>query len=133
MPPFVQKHLYTYPKLSAADLDRPSVVNCLWTSLNFFRQEPDNRFLDGATALQTLKEDYFVVEADFELGDIVAFLDENGDIFHSAVYIADNLLFSKNGTSAMAPWTLMSLEDIKSYYQRRSENPRILFHRHKDF
>jgi len=133
LPPFAQQRLYTYPKLSAGDLDRPSVVNCLWTVLNFFNPEPDDRFLDGGTALRTLKEDYFVVEGDFELGDIVAFLDEQGDLFHAAVYIADDLLFTKNGISAMAPWTLATLEDVKDYYRWRSENPRVLFHRRKDF
>jgi hypothetical protein len=133
LPPFAQKHLYTYPKLSVGDLDQPTVVNCLWTSLNFFLKNPDDRFLNVAVALKTLKEDYFVVETDFELGDIVAFLDEDGDIFHAAVYIADDLLFSKNGISAMAPWTLMSLEDIKNYYHWHSENPRIIYHRQKGF
>jgi hypothetical protein len=58
------------------------------SSLNFFSQNPDNRFLDAAFALKALKENYFIVESDFELGDIIAFLDENGDIFHAAVYIA---------------------------------------------
>jgi DNA-binding transcriptional ArsR family regulator len=133
LPPFARNHLYCYPELSAADLDRPAVFNCLWTSLNFFLPNPDDRFLDAAVAIKTLKEDYFVVEADFELGDIVAFLDQEGDIFHAAVYIADDLLFSKNGISAMAPWTLISLDDIKGYYRWRSENPRLIVHRRKGF
>jgi hypothetical protein len=133
LPSFVQSHIYCYPQLSVADLDKPVVVNCLWTSLNFFLPKPDNRFLDAAIALKTLKEDYFVVETDFELGDIVAFLDEKGEIFHAAVYIADDLVFSKNGISAMAPWTLMSLDEVKGYYRWRSENPRMIVHRRKDF
>ena len=132
LPPFAQSRLYRYPKLSAADIDRPAVVNCLWTSLNFFNSEPDDRFLDAAVALKTLKEDYFVVESDFELGDIVAFLDERGNIFHAAVYLADDLLFSKNGISAMAPWMLTSLDDVKGYYRSRSQNPRLIVHRRKD-
>jgi len=133
LPPFARNHLYHYPELSAADLDRPMVVNCLWTALNFFQPEPDDRFLDVATALRTLKEDYFVVESDFELGDIVAFLDEKGNIFHAAVYVADNLVFGKNGISAMAPWTILPLEDVKGYYRWRSENPRLIVHRRKGF
>jgi hypothetical protein len=133
LPPFAQNHLYCYPKLSAGDLDRPAVVNCLWTSLNFFNPKPDDRFLDTAVALKALKEDYFIVESDFELGDIVAFLDEEGNIFHAAVYIAGDLVFSKNGISAMAPWTLSSLDDVKGYYRWRSENPRLIVHRRKDF
>jgi hypothetical protein len=132
LPSFAQEKLYTYPKLSTGDLDRPAVVNCLWTALNFFNREPDDRFLDPNLALKTLKEDYFVVESDFELGDIVAFLDEQGNIFHAAVYVADNLLFSKNGISAMAPWTFMSLDDVKGYYRWRCENPRLIYHRRKD-
>lgn len=131
LPPFAQKRLYTYPKLSVGDLQRPAVVNCLWTSLNFFLPDPDDRYLDADVALKTLKEDYFIVEADFELGDIAAFMDEEGNIFHAAVYIADDLLFSKNGVSAMAPWTLLSLGDIREYYRWLSENPRIIFHRRK--
>ncbi len=133
LPPFARDRLYCYPKLSAGDLDRPTVVNCLWTSLNFFLPEPDDRFLDDAFALKTLKEDYFIVETGFEYGDVVAFLDEKGNIFHAAVYIADNLLFSKNGISAMAPWTLMSLADVKGYYRWCSENPRLIVHRRKNF
>jgi len=132
LPPFAQNHLYCYPELSVADLSKPAVANCLWSSLNFFQPKPDNRFLDTVFALKTLKEDYFIVENDFELGDIVAFLDEQGNIFHAAVYIADDLVFSKNGFSAMAPWTLTSINDLKGYYQRRSETPRIIVHRRKD-
>jgi hypothetical protein len=133
LPSFAQNHLYCYPKLSAADIDRPTVVNCLWTSLNFFSQHSDDRFLDAAVSIKTLKEDYFIVETDFELGDIFAFLDEKGDIFHAAVFIADDLVFSKNGISAMAPWTLTSIDDVKGYYRWRSENPRLIVHRRKNF
>ncbi len=132
LPPFARDRLYCYPELSAMELDRPAIVNCLWTSLNFFLPKPDDRFLNDAVALKTLKEDYFIVEADFELGDIVAFLDEQGNLFHAAVYIADDILFSKNGISAMTPWTLMSIEDVKGYYRWLSENPRMLVHRRKN-
>lgn len=133
LPPFARNRLYCYPELSVADLNKPTVANCLWTSLNFFLSHPDDRFIDGAFAQKTLREDYVVIEADYELGDIVAFLDEKGDIFHAAVHIADDLVFSKNGISAMAPWTLISIDDVKSYYRWRSENPRLIFHRRKEF
>ncbi|MBN1567151.1 MAG: hypothetical protein JXA73_04860 [Acidobacteria bacterium] len=133
LPPFIRNHLYRFPKLTIRDMDRPAVVNCLWSSLNFFSEKPDDRFLDSAVALKALKEDYFVVESDFELGDIVAFLDEDGNIFHAAVYIADDIVFSKNGESAMAPWTLMKLNDVKEYYRLCSENPRLIFHRRNDY
>lgn len=133
LPPFARDHLYRYPELSAADLDRSAAENCLWTSLNFFNSNPNDRFLDGAVALRALKEDYFIVESDFELGDIVALLDEDGNIFHAVVFIAGNLVFSKNGMSRMTPWMLMSIDDVKGFYRWRSENPRLIVHRRKDF
>jgi hypothetical protein len=132
LPPFARDRLYSYPQPSVADLDRPTVANCLWTALNFFSSLPDDRFLDDAVALRTLREDYFVVEGELELGDIIAFVDESGNLFHVVVQIADNLVFSKNGVSAMAPWTLMPLEDVKGYYRWRSERPRLIVHRRRD-
>lgn len=133
LPPFARNHLYNYPKAAAGASEKARPTNCLWTSLNFFASDPDDRFLDDAVALKTLKEDYTVVQGDHGLGDIVAFLDERGNLFHAAVVIADDLAFSKSGASSMAPWTLMSLNDIKGFYGWRSENPQLVFHRRKGF
>jgi hypothetical protein len=133
LPPFAQKHLYCYPTFSDADLNKPALVNCLWTSLNFFLPEPDDRFLESKVALKALQEEYFIIETDFKMGDIVAFLDEKGRLFHAAVYIADDIVFSKNGISSMAPWTLMSIDAVKDYYRWQSENPRIVVHRKRNF
>jgi hypothetical protein len=132
LPAFARNRLYHYPKLSGGDVGKPTIANCLWTCLNFFLPNPDDRFLDDAFALKTLKEDYFVVENDFELGDIVALLDEEGNLFHAAVYIADDLVFTKNGASRMTPWMLMSLGDVKGFYRWRSANPRLVFHRRRN-
>lgn len=132
LPALARNHLYRYPKLTAADLDKPLLANCLWSALNFFELEPSDRFLDVDTALGTLKRDYYVIEDAFQLGDIVAFLDDNGVVFHAAVYLADGLAFTKNGTSPLAPWTIMSIENIRAFYNVRSANTRLIYHRRKD-
>jgi hypothetical protein len=132
LPSFARDHLYRYPKLSAADFDKPVIANCLWTALNFFNPDPDDRFLEVPVALKRLKEDYYVVEHGFQLGDIVAFLDAEGDLYHVAVYLADDLVFSKNGTSPMAPWTIMTIDRLKGYYRTRSREPRLIYHRRND-
>lgn len=132
LPALARNNLYRYPKLTAADLDRPVLANCLWTALNFFALEPSDRFLDLQASLNALKNDYYVVESGFELGDVVAFLDENGTLFHAAVHLADGLAFTKNGTSPMAPWTIMSIENIRAFYKARSQNARLIYHRRKD-
>lgn len=133
LPTFARNHLYRYPKLSTADLNRPSLANCLWTALNFFRSQPDDRFLDMDASLKSLKEGYYVVQDGFQLGDIVAFLNEQGDLFHVAVYLADDLVFTKNGTSPMAPWIITTVDLVKEYYRGRSANPRLIYHRRNDF
>ena len=51
------------------------------------------------------------------------------DLFHVAVYLADGLTFTKNGTSPVAPWTIMSVDQLKQFYRRRAENPRTIYHR----
>jgi len=132
LPTLPRNYLYRYPKLTAGDFDKPLLANCLWSALNFFELEPSDRFLDVPTALNTLRNDYYVVEDNFELGDVVAFLDANDTIFHAAVYLADGLAFTKNGTSPMAPWTIMSIEHIRAFYRTRSEDSRLMYHRRKD-
>lgn len=132
LPPLVRQQLYRYPRLTAADLDRPALVHCLWTAMNFFNATPDDRFLDLQYSLDHLKQDYYIVENNYQLGDIIVFLDDQGNIFHAAVVIADDLVFTKNGQSPMAPWVIVPLETLKDYYRARWENPRLLYHRRKD-
>jgi hypothetical protein len=133
LPAFARNHLYRYPKLTTADLDRPIIANCLWSSLNFFNEEPDDRYLDPDLAIKALRTSYYVIEHGYQLGDIVAFLDEDGNLFHVAVYVAEDMAFTKNGTSPGAPWTLMSIPHIMEYYRARGDEIRLIYHRRKDF
>ncbi|HWQ03364.1 MAG TPA: hypothetical protein VNL38_02695 [Candidatus Nitrosotenuis sp.] len=132
LPTFARNQLYRYPRITAEDLNRPMLANCLWSALNFFNSHPDERFRDVNVALKSLKNDYFLVETGFQLGDIVAFLDANGNLFHVAVYLADDLVFSKNGMSPVAPWIITTIDRLKGYYSSRSSNPQILVHRRND-
>lgn len=131
LPTLAREHLYRYPRPTAAERDRSTLVNCLWSSLNFFNSTPDDRFLDVAYSLDRLRQDYYVVESNFELGDVVVFLDEQGNIFHAAVQIADDLVFTKNGQSTMAPWVIVPIETLKDFYRPRWEHPRLIYNRRK--
>lgn len=132
LPTFARNRLYRYPKLTTGDFDKPALANCLWTALNFFRTEPDDRFLDVNASLEALRKDYYIVEAGYQLGDIIALLDAEGDLFHVVVYLADDLVFTKNGTSPVSPWTIMPLQRVKDYYRTHSDNPRLIYHRRND-
>jgi len=132
LPAFARERLYRYPLLTAADLNRPALANCLWTALNFFSLVPDERYLDVQASVDHLQRDYYLVENGLELGDVTVLLDERGVIYHAVVHLADNLVFTKNGTSPMAPWVILPLDVVVDYYRLRSENPRLLHHRRKD-
>lgn len=129
LPTFARNHLYRYPKITTGDLQRPLLANCLWTALNFFNGEPDDRFLDVEYSFDTLERDYHVVERGSALGDVLTLADKDGVVFHAAVYIADDLVLTKNGTSPVAPWAIMSIDDLKGYYRPRSGDPLVVFHR----
>ena len=133
LPSFARERLYRFPRPTAQDLSRDVLVNCLWTSLNFLNATPDDRYLDVNYSLARLKEDYTLVESHFELGDIVGLVDEKGIMFHAVVYLADNLVFTKNGMSPMAPWVILPLDVVVDYYRPRSEHPQLIYHRRKDF
>lgn len=133
LPAFARNHLYRYPRVTTGDFDKPLLANCLWSSLNFFRDRPDDRFLDVGTALGSLKQDYHIIEHSYQLGDIVGFVDDEGDLFHVAVYLADGLVFTKNGMSPVAPWTIMPLNRLSAYYSRSAGEHRLIYHRRNDF
>lgn len=114
MPPFARRRLYTYPFPPT----RPSEggEDCHWTSMNFFGDTPDDRFLNKEHCRSVLQNDYYVVSGPLTYGDVLVFLNDQGTAIHSAVYIADGIVFTKNGSSHLQPWTLMKLEDLVATY-----------------
>jgi hypothetical protein len=120
LPIFARRHLYRYPSISAAELQSGLFPNCFWTALNFFNDPPDDRYFDVRTVMATLKRDYYAIHDNQQLGDIALFQDEHDTLYHAAVYLADGLVFAKNGKSALAPWTIVPLERIKGYYTQYS-------------
>jgi hypothetical protein len=133
LPSLAREHLYRYPRRTALDFDRPALANCLWTALNFFEAEPDDGLLEVGAAVTRLKQDYYLVQNTPEFGDIVVMVDERGNIFHAVNFLADDLVFTKNGVSPLAPWVIMPLDEVLDYYRPRSEKPDLLIHRRKDF
>jgi hypothetical protein len=130
LPGFARDRLYRFPKLTSGDLARPLLANCLWTALNFFEDRPDDRYLDVEFALATLRARYTPVAAsDRQFGDLVTMTDERGTLFHVAVHLADGLLFTKNGESGLAPWTIMTTDDVIAFYRPISPQPQLHYRR----
>ena len=40
----------------------------------------------------------------------------DGDIVHSAVFIADEIVFTKNGSTAIHPWMFSTVPDLVKQY-----------------
>ncbi len=131
IPLFARQHLYRYPAVTLADLSKPDFMNCFWTALNFFSDRPDDRFLDLKFVIDSLRRDYYLVHDEFGLGDLVIFSDRSGNPYHAAAYLADGLVFGKNGNSTLSPWIILPLERIKGYYPQYAEDGRIEYYRRK--
>lgn len=111
LPRFVRARLYTYPFPTDPTVSRRP--NCFWTSLNFFAHDaPDDRFSDVEQMKLALAEDYFPVSADYLLGDVLLMSKPDGTPVHAAVYIADDLVLTKNGAYHTQPWMLSKLDEL---------------------
>lgn len=118
LPELPQQVLNTFPETVARER-----TNCYWTSFNFFARQPDNRFLSSALAgpngqqliLEELRRAYHPVDPPYQFGDIVCYMDTRPDgygIIHMMNYIADDVVLTKNGLSALAPTVFMRLSDV---------------------
>ncbi|MDB6138535.1 MAG: hypothetical protein JWO94_1607 [Verrucomicrobiaceae bacterium] len=115
LPPLPRKLLMTYPDIG---MGKEGILpDCHWTSLNFFNYDPQPYLLDSRLATSAVLERFNAVEAPYKYGDILFFLDaKNGDAFHSCIYIADDIVFTKNGRNVLSPWVFMRLDDVKKIY-----------------
>lgn len=129
LPALPRKLLYTYP---GDEYAREGLLpDCHWTSLNFFNYNPHEYLLDSRLATSSVLENFEPVEAPYRFGDILFLLDsDKGDAFHSCVYLADDMVFTKNGRNAFSPWVIMKLDDVKKIYIY-DRNGRVQAYRHK--
>lgn len=120
LPPFARSMLYTYPLPSENPTDASH--DCHWSSFNFLKSTPDERFANIEFVKQTLLNDYYPVPGEPKLGDLLVMVTPTGVVVHSCVYIADNIVFTKNGPGFSVPWMLAPLDDVVAFY---SIGPRL--------
>jgi hypothetical protein len=131
LPELPRRLLYRYPKVTMADLAKPQLANCFWTALNFFNDEPDDRFLDVEVAMNAIRNDYFLVHDRLQLGDIAVFSSHEMNVFHVAVYLARGLVFTKNGAFSLAPWTILPIDELKGPYVGHAGDWVVTYYRRK--
>lgn len=114
LPRLPRSLLYTYP--TVYDAGNRTYLDCHWSVLNFFNAVPDNRYSDLNEVNRAFSEDYYPFTGKPTFGDVLMFATDDGSVIHSCVYIADDIVYTKNGASPNAPWILMSLSDVIAFY-----------------
>ena len=62
---------------------------------------------------------------------MVLILNGQGNAIHSAVYIAEDIVFTKNGNNFSQPWMLMRLKDLLARYTTDAP-PKMLVYRNRN-
>jgi hypothetical protein len=115
LPALPRRLLYTYPgpEFSREGL-RP---DCHWSALNFFHYTAQNELLDPGVVKKTVHEDFSPIEPPYRYGDVLFYVNtENGSGLHSCVYLADDMVFTKNGRNTYQPWVVLKLADVNKIY-----------------
>lgn len=114
LPALPRKLLYTYPSDDVtANIRLP---DCHWTTLNFFNYKAQDYYLDTKLAASAILENFNAIEPPYRYGDVLMFIDSQGDAFHSCVYLAADIVYTKNGRNPLLPWMLIELADLKKMY-----------------
>lgn len=134
LPPFPSSLLYTFPHADNPLAGPPVRRDCHWTAFNFFRDPPDPRYTEAAYVFERLKLNYFALNGDPRYGDLVTFSLPSGSIIHSALFIADDVVYTKNGDTPVHPWMLSTIEDLLEQYSfmvKPSEKLTVSYFRNK--
>ena len=119
LPRFARTRLYSYPIRTKGMIDR--LYDCHWSSMNFWNDPPDDRMEETQYRLQVLERDYSRIREPYVFGDLLFLMAGGEEVIHSVVYIADNIVFTKNGTSITSPWILMKLDRLLAYYETEQD------------
>ena len=113
LPKFARDRLYTFPLPSQPG---DPVMDCHWSTFNFASDTPDNRFNNPDYAIQYIRNNYYNIATPSICGDVLLLMNDKNEIKHSAVYLADDLVFTKNGNNYSQPWMIMHTHDLLSFY-----------------
>ncbi len=131
LPPFVRRHIYMYPDIYDGSANDTTQRDCHWTSLNFSNLEIIDDYGKSAKVKERIESAYRTIgKKELRLGDLLLYMD-SGRLLHSAVFIADDIVFTKNGTSYSSPWMFMHMDDMKMYYAPRKDSVKVLYLRKK--
>lgn len=113
LPSIPKSRLHTFTGIDETD-KHPR--DCIWTVMNFFNDQPDERYtIDDSfnTYFQQIAST-LTDKSQLKFGDMIFIADKNENSIHGCIYIADNIVYTKNGQNSTINITPFSL----SYYDR---------------
>lgn len=124
---FARSRLFTFPD----SWSEPQAVreDCIWSSMNFFSEQPDMSFLDSNHSREVLLNDFAVIHDQPTYGDLVCLINDKGDLIHMCVYIADDFVFTKNGINQLQPWVLMKMQDMLLFFPSEKKHRSAILRR----
>jgi len=127
LPPFARLRLYTYPDPREANVARQ---DCFWSAMNFFSSEPDDGFFRHEHTQEVLKKEYArVADGARQFGDLLLLLRHDNQALHMCVYMADDVVFTKNGWNTQQPWVLMRISEMLAEYEKEKPFEVVVYRR----
>ena len=103
-----------------------SHADCFWSALNFGAKHLDGHVDDPDYVASSLRNRYQPTGKPPTLGNLIVLLDGRGAPVHAAVYLADDLVFTKNGYGLLHPWTVMKMPAMLDLYRTLSGSIRAV-------
>ncbi len=86
-----------------------------WTCYNFFRSSPQAIYADAPERDQVILREFERALPPNQFGDMLL-LNSGGRIIHGCIYIAADIVYTKNGPDIFSPWVLMRIQDVVGYH-----------------
>lgn len=125
LPATPRRNLFTFPELSEGASGR--FPDWFWTCYNFFRFTPVDVYADSSNRKSLTLHEFELTLPPYQFGDMLIL--RNGDeAIHGCIYVADDIVYTKNSADIYSPWILMKLEDVVAYHDMNG-NAEITAHR----
>jgi len=113
LPAGARRNLNRYP----SDFDGAQGRNpdWFWTCYNFFRFTARDVYADSPNRDELIEKEFEPVSTPLGFGDVVL-LRSGARLVHGCIYIADDIVYTKNSPDRFTPWVLMRLEDVVAYH-----------------
>lgn len=130
LPPLPRKHIYSFPSPSTGFSG--TFPDGYWTAFNFFEFWPDDEIETDTESIENrLRSGYSLIVEPGKFGDLIVLRDPNdGAPMHACVYVADDIVYTKNGPSVFRPWTMSKLNSVVTTWSHRGQ-PLVEFWRGK--